>query len=149
MLVKASVSAMHVLRLLVYRMGVCAQVLCPQTPVLCMLCDSEPAGRGRMAAFTPPVVLLITCCGPYPACRVNACVGLRLFETLDPTLRRARLPSGRQVILSDTVGFISDLPTVLISSFKVPNAPASLAPLCSKTLTPCACVILHTSRFML
>jgi len=41
-----------------------------------------------------------------------------LFATLDPTMRRVRLPSGRDIILSDTVGFVSDLPTELIAAFR-------------------------------
>ena len=41
-----------------------------------------------------------------------------LFATLDPTMRRLKLPSGREVILSDTVGFISDLPHELIMAFR-------------------------------
>jgi len=41
-----------------------------------------------------------------------------LFATLDPTLRRMKLPHGRTVILSDTVGFISDLPTHLVAAFR-------------------------------
>jgi GTPase len=41
-----------------------------------------------------------------------------LFATLDPTMRRLDLPSGRTVILSDTVGFISDLPTHLVAAFR-------------------------------
>jgi GTP-binding protein HflX len=41
-----------------------------------------------------------------------------LFATLDPTMRQVKLPSGRQIILSDTVGFISDLPTQLIAAFR-------------------------------
>ncbi len=41
-----------------------------------------------------------------------------LFATLDPSMRGLELPSGRKVILSDTVGFISDLPTHLIEAFK-------------------------------
>jgi GTP-binding protein HflX len=41
-----------------------------------------------------------------------------LFATLDPTMRLLELPSGRTVILSDTVGFISDLPTDLIAAFR-------------------------------
>ncbi|MCO5159430.1 MAG: GTPase HflX [Aquamicrobium sp.] len=41
-----------------------------------------------------------------------------LFATLDPTLRRVRLPHGTLVILSDTVGFISDLPTHLVAAFR-------------------------------
>ncbi|TPW36388.1 GTPase HflX [Oecophyllibacter saccharovorans] len=42
----------------------------------------------------------------------------QLFATLDPTMRSIRLPSGRQVILSDTVGFISELPTELVAAFR-------------------------------
>ncbi len=42
----------------------------------------------------------------------------RLFETLDPTMRRLPLGSGRHAILSDTVGFISDLPTHLVAAFR-------------------------------
>lgn len=41
-----------------------------------------------------------------------------LFATLDPTARQVKLPSGRAVILSDTVGFISDLPTELVAAFR-------------------------------
>jgi len=41
-----------------------------------------------------------------------------LFATLDPTMRALRLPHGGAAILSDTVGFISDLPTLLISAFR-------------------------------
>ena len=41
-----------------------------------------------------------------------------LFATLDPTLRKLELPNGLQVILSDTVGFISELPTHLIAAFR-------------------------------
>ncbi len=41
-----------------------------------------------------------------------------LFATLDPTMRGLTLPSGRKVILSDTVGFISDLPHELVAAFR-------------------------------
>ncbi|MGN6516991.1 MAG: GTPase HflX [Rhizomicrobium sp.] len=41
-----------------------------------------------------------------------------LFATLDPTMRGLRLPNGRRVILSDTVGFISDLPHELVAAFR-------------------------------
>lgn len=41
-----------------------------------------------------------------------------LFATLDPTMRLYKLPSGREIILSDTVGFISDLPTQLVAAFR-------------------------------
>ncbi len=43
----------------------------------------------------------------------------RLFETLDPTLRRVMLPSGLTVVVADTVGFVSDLPIELVEAFKV------------------------------
>ena len=42
----------------------------------------------------------------------------RMFATLDPTVRQARLPSGRKVLLSDTVGFIRNLPTTLVKAFR-------------------------------
>jgi GTP-binding protein HflX len=41
-----------------------------------------------------------------------------LFATLDPTMRRVDLPQGRSAIASDTVGFISDLPTHLVAAFR-------------------------------
>ncbi|MFC3302976.1 GTPase HflX [Parvularcula lutaonensis] len=41
-----------------------------------------------------------------------------LFATLDPLMRKIELPSGLEVVLSDTVGFISDLPTHLVASFR-------------------------------
>ncbi|NLH83682.1 MAG: GTPase HflX [Phyllobacteriaceae bacterium] len=41
-----------------------------------------------------------------------------LFATLDPTLRKVRLPHGGDIILSDTVGFVSDLPTTLVAAFR-------------------------------
>ncbi|EBA02888.1 Putative GTP-binding protein [Rhodobacterales bacterium HTCC2150] len=41
-----------------------------------------------------------------------------LFATLDPTMRAVNLPNGLDVILSDTVGFISDLPTELVAAFR-------------------------------
>lgn len=41
-----------------------------------------------------------------------------LFATLDPTMRSIELPSGKKTILSDTVGFISELPTTLVAAFR-------------------------------
>ena len=41
-----------------------------------------------------------------------------LFATLDPTMRAVTLPSGRRIVLADTVGFISQLPTELVEAFK-------------------------------
>ena len=42
----------------------------------------------------------------------------QLFATLDPLLRRLKLPSGREIILSDTVGFINKLPPTLVTAFR-------------------------------
>ena len=42
----------------------------------------------------------------------------QVFATLDPTMREIALASGRRIILSDTVGFISDLPTMLVAAFR-------------------------------
>ncbi len=42
----------------------------------------------------------------------------RMFATLDPTLRRFQLPAGGEAILSDTVGFVSELPTELVAAFR-------------------------------
>ncbi len=42
----------------------------------------------------------------------------QVFATLDPTMREVKLPSGRRIILSDTVGFISNLPTMLVAAFR-------------------------------
>jgi len=42
----------------------------------------------------------------------------QVFATLDPTMREVRMKSGRRIIVSDTVGFISDLPTMLVAAFR-------------------------------
>ncbi len=50
--------------------------------------------------------------------RAEVLVSPRLFATLDPTLRAVALPSRRKVLLSDTVGFIRNLPHTLVTSFR-------------------------------
>ncbi len=50
--------------------------------------------------------------------RANVLVKDQLFATLDPTMRLIALPHGRRAVLSDTVGFISDLPTTLVAAFR-------------------------------
>ncbi len=50
-----------------------------------------------------------------------------LFATLDPTMRGIKLPSGREAIVSDTVGFISDLPTHLVEAFRATLEEVQLA----------------------
>jgi GTP-binding protein HflX len=71
-----------------------------------------------------PVVALVGYTNAGKSTLFNALTGAgvyaqdQLFATLDPTMRGIRLPSGRRAILSDTVGFISDLPTQLVEAFR-------------------------------
>lgn len=71
-----------------------------------------------------PVVALVGYTNAGKSTLFNALTGSavhaqdQLFATLDPTMRGLRLPSGRRVILSDTVGFISELPTELVAAFR-------------------------------
>ncbi|MGO3517639.1 MAG: GTPase HflX [Acetobacter cibinongensis] len=71
-----------------------------------------------------PVVALVGYTNAGKSTLFNALTGAtvyakdQLFATLDPTMRAITLPSGRRIILSDTVGFISDLPTELIAAFR-------------------------------
>jgi GTP-binding protein HflX len=71
-----------------------------------------------------PVVALVGYTNAGKSTLFNALTGAdvhaqdQLFATLDSTMRGLRLPSGRRVILSDTVGFISDLPTELVAAFR-------------------------------
>jgi GTP-binding protein HflX len=48
----------------------------------------------------------------------SVAAGSRMFETLDPTSRRLRVPVEREVLLADTVGFIRDLPPELLDAFR-------------------------------
>jgi GTP-binding protein HflX len=50
--------------------------------------------------------------------RAEVLVSARMFATLDPTIRAVRLPSNRRVLVSDTVGFIRDLPKSLLTAFR-------------------------------
>jgi GTP-binding protein HflX len=71
-----------------------------------------------------PVIALVGYTNAGKSTLFNALTGAgvyaqdQLFATLDPTMRAIRLPSGRAAILSDTVGFISDLPTQLVEAFR-------------------------------
>jgi GTP-binding protein HflX len=71
-----------------------------------------------------PVVALVGYTNAGKSTLFNALTGSavvardQLFATLDPTMRGLRLPSGRRVILSDTVGFISELPHELVEAFR-------------------------------
>jgi GTP-binding protein HflX len=59
----------------------------------------------------------------------NALSADKLFATLDPTSRRLRLPTGRVIVLTDTVGFIRKLPHRLVDSFKATLEEALVADL--------------------
>ncbi|MDE2199685.1 MAG: GTPase HflX [Rhodospirillales bacterium] len=80
--------------------------------------------RSARARVPFPVVALVGYTNAGKSTLFNALTGAavvardQLFATLDPTMRGLRLPSGRQVILSDTVGFISELPTELVAAFR-------------------------------
>ena len=71
-----------------------------------------------------PVVALVGYTNAGKSTLFNAMTGAevivrdQLFATLDPTMRALRLTSGRRAILSDTVGFISELPTELVAAFR-------------------------------
>ena len=71
-----------------------------------------------------PIVALVGYTNAGKSTLFNALTGAevlakdQLFATLDPTMRGLALPSGRRVILSDTVGFISDLPHQLVAAFR-------------------------------
>ena len=80
--------------------------------------------RGARKRVPYPVVALVGYTNAGKSTLFNALTGAavvaedQLFATLDPTMRGITLPSGRKIILSDTVGFISDLPTELVAAFR-------------------------------
>ena len=80
--------------------------------------------RQRREAVPVPVVALVGYTNAGKSTLFNALTSAgvlesaRMFATLDTKLRQLRLPSRRRVLLSDTVGFIADLPPGLISSFR-------------------------------
>jgi GTP-binding protein HflX len=80
--------------------------------------------RAARAKVPYPIVALVGYTNAGKSTLFNRMTGAEvlakdmLFATLDPTMRAVRLPTGRDVILSDTVGFISDLPTQLVAAFR-------------------------------
>ena len=80
--------------------------------------------RSARSRVPYPIVALVGYTNSGKSTLFNALTGAavpaadQLFATLDPTMRGLDLPSGRRVILSDTVGFISDLPTELVAAFR-------------------------------
>ena len=80
--------------------------------------------RAARAKVPYPIVALVGYTNAGKSTLFNRLTGAEvlakdmLFATLDPTMRRVALESGPEVILSDTVGFISDLPTELVAAFR-------------------------------
>ncbi|NIZ14695.1 GTPase HflX [Phaeobacter sp. HF9A] len=80
--------------------------------------------RAARAKIPYPIVALVGYTNAGKSTLFNKLTGAEvmakdmLFATLDPTMRRVELPDGPEVILSDTVGFISDLPTELVAAFR-------------------------------
>ena len=80
--------------------------------------------KGRRDAAPFQVVALVGYTNAGKSSIFNALTGAKvfaenlLFATLDTTVRRIELPHGREVMLSDTVGFVADLPTDLVAAFR-------------------------------
>jgi len=80
--------------------------------------------RAARAKIPYPIVALVGYTNAGKSTLFNRLTGAEvlakdmLFATLDPTMRQVTLPGGLDVILSDTVGFISDLPTELVAAFR-------------------------------
>jgi len=80
--------------------------------------------RASRAKVPYPIVALVGYTNAGKSTLFNRLTGAEvfvkdmLFATLDPTMRKIELPSGDEIIMSDTVGFISDLPTELVAAFR-------------------------------
>ncbi len=80
--------------------------------------------RKRRRESGVPIVALVGYTNAGKSTLLNALAGAnvraedRLFATLDPTTRQVELPGGKQILLTDTVGFIQKLPTQLVAAFR-------------------------------
>jgi GTPase len=91
---------------------------------LAKLRQQRETGRAARAEIPVPAVALVgyTNAGKSTLFRAltgaDAYVADQLFATLDPTVRRLRLPGGASIVVSDTVGFIRELPHELVAAFQ-------------------------------
>ena len=80
--------------------------------------------RKRRERFAIPMIAIVGYTNAGKSTLLNALTGAdvmvrdKLFATLDPTVRKFRMPSGQETLFVDTVGFLSDLPHHLIEAFK-------------------------------
>ena len=91
---------------------------------LARLKQQRETGRNARAAIPVPAVALVGYTNAGKSTLFQALTGSQvyiadqLFATLDPTVRRLRLPGGAPVVLADTVGFIRELPHELVAAFQ-------------------------------
>jgi GTPase len=94
------------------------------TQRLTKLKQQRETGRGARVAIPVPSVALVGYTNAGKSTLFNSLTGEQayvadqLFATLDPTVRRLKLPGGTQVVVADTVGFIRDLPHELVAAFQ-------------------------------
>ena len=98
--------------------------LLDRTGLILEIFSDRAATRAARAKVPFPIVALVGYTNAGKSTLFNRLTGANvmaedmLFATLDPTMRRVELDNGPEIILSDTVGFISDLPTELVAAFR-------------------------------
>jgi GTP-binding protein HflX len=111
--------------------------------------EQQRAGRRRSDLAT---VAIVGYTNAGKSTLINALTGAgvraedALFVTLDPTTRRLRLPSGREVLLTDTVGFIQKLPTDLVAAFRATLEEVTFADLVLQVVDGSAPAALEQAR---
>jgi GTP-binding protein HflX len=86
--------------------------------------QQRETGRSARAGIPVPAIALVGYTNAGKSTLFNAITGAdayvanQLFATLDPTVRRMALPGGTQIVASDTVGFIRELPHELVAAFR-------------------------------
>jgi GTP-binding protein HflX len=111
--------------------------------------EQQRAGRRRSELAT---VAIVGYTNAGKSTLINALTGAgvraddALFVTLDPTTRRLRLPSGREVLLTDTVGFIQKLPTDLVAAFRATLEEVTFADLVLQVVDASAPAALEQAR---